>query len=213
MLNLKFIQDNPELVIEKLKKKNFDASGIVSQITELYQQRNKLQVLADEAKAEMNKISKEIGILFREGKKEEADAAKARTSELKENIKQYDTDFATIEEKVYELQVQLPNLPAEIVPFGKGADDNEVVKTGGEMPQMVEAALPHWELAAKYNLIDFELGVKLTGAGFPVYRGKGAQLQRALINFFLAEASKAGYEEIQPPYVVNEDSGFGTDFQ
>ena len=213
MLNLKFIQDNPELVVEKLRKKNFDASGIVSQITGLYQQRNKLQVLADEAKAEMNKISKEIGILFREGKKEEADAAKARTSELKENIKQYDTDFATIEEKVYELQVQLPNLPAEIVPFGKGADDNEVVKTGGEMPQMVEAALPHWELAAKYNLIDFELGVKLTGAGFPVYRGKGAQLQRALINFFLAEASKAGYEEIQPPYVVNEDSGFGTDFQ
>ena len=210
MLNLKFIQDNPELVIEKLKKKNFDASGIVSQITELYQQKNKLQSQADQAKAEMNKISKEIGILFREGKKEEADAAKARTSELKENIKQYDTDFATIEEKVYELQVQLPNLPAEIVPFGKGADDNEVVKTGGEMPQMVEAALPHWELAAKYNLIDFELGVKLTGAGFPVYRGKGAQLQRALINFFLAEASKAGYEEIQPPYVVNEDSGFGT---
>ena len=210
MLNLKFIQDNPELVIEKLKKKNFDASGIVSQITELYQQKNKLQSQADQAKAEMNKISKEIGILFREGKKEEADAAKARTSELKENIKQYDTDFATIEEKVYELQVQLPNLPAEIVPFGKGADDNEVVKTGGEMPQMVEAALPHWELSAKYNLIDFELGVKLTGAGFPVYRGKGAQLQRALINFFLAEASKAGYEEIQPPYVVNEDSGFGT---
>jgi len=210
MLNLKFIQDNPELVVEKLKKKNFDASGIVSQIIDLYQQKNKLQSLSDAAKAEMNKISKEIGILFREGKKEEADTAKARTSELKENIKQYDTEFAAIEEQVYELQVLLPNLPSDLVPFGKGADDNEVVKSGGEMPEMAAAALPHWELAAKYNLIDFELGVKLTGAGFPVYRGKGAQLQRALINFFLAEATKAGYEEIQPPLAVNEASGFGT---
>ncbi len=210
MLNLKFIQDNPELVVEKLKKKNFDASSIVSEIIDLYKQKNTLQGLADKAKSEMNQISKEIGILFREGKKEEAEAAKERTSELKENIKQYDTDFAAIEEKVYELQVQLPNLPHESVPTGKGEEDNEVVKSVGEMPQLGEKALPHWELAAKYNLIDFELGVKLTGAGFPVYRGKGAQLQRALINFFLAEASKAGYEEIQPPLAVNEDSGFGT---
>ncbi len=210
MLNLKFIQDNPELVVEKLKKKNFDASSIVSEIIDLYKQKNTLQGLADKAKSEMNQISKEIGILFREGKKEEAEAAKERTSELKENIKQYDTDFAAIEEKVYELQVQLPNLPHESVPIGKGEEDNEVVKSVGEMPQLGEKALPHWELAAKYNLIDFELGVKLTGAGFPVYRGKGAQLQRALINFFLAEASKAGYEEIQPPLAVNEDSGFGT---
>ncbi|MFV0592980.1 MAG: serine--tRNA ligase [Draconibacterium sp.] len=210
MLNLKFIQDNPELVVEKLNRKNFDASEIVARIIELYQQKNKLQAQADQAKAEMNKISKEIGMLFKDGKHEEANAAKERTSELKENIKQYDTGFAAIEEKVYQLQVQLPNLPHESVPEGKGADDNVVVKTGGEMPEMAAAALPHWELAAKYNLIDFELGVKLTGAGFPVYRGKGAQLQRALINFFLAEASKAGYEEVQPPLMVNEDSGFGT---
>lgn len=210
MLNLKFIQDNPELVVEKLKRKNFDASTIVSEIIELYKQKNSLQAQADNAKAEMNKISKEIGVLFKEGKQAEANAAKERTSELKENIKQYDTDFAAIEEKVYQLQVQLPNLPHGSVPQGKGEEDNEVVKTGGVMPEMVEKALPHWELAAKYNLIDFELGVKLTGAGFPVYRGKGAQLQRALINFFLAEASKAGYEEVQPPLVVNEDSGFGT---
>ncbi|WP_167614034.1 serine--tRNA ligase [Maribellus sediminis] len=210
MLNLKFIQDNPELVVEKLKKKNFDASSIVSEIIDLYKQKNSLQAQADNAKAEMNQISKEIGLLFREGKKEEAEAAKERTSVLKENIKQYDADFSAIEEKVYELHVLLPNLPAEIVPFGKGADDNELVKTGGEMPQMETGALPHWELAAKYKLIDFELGVKLTGAGFPVYRGKGAQLQRALINFFLAEAAKAGYEEVQPPLMVNEDSGFGT---
>ena len=210
MLNLKFIQDNPELVVEKLKRKNFDASEIVAQIIELYQQKNKLQGQADQAKAEMNKISKEIGMMFKDGKHEEANAAKERTSELKENIKQYDTDFAAIEDKVYQLQVQLPNMPSDLVPAGRGADDNEIVKAGGEKPELQAEALPHWELAAKYNLIDFELGVKLTGAGFPVYRGKGAQLQRALINFFLAEATKAGYEEIQPPLMVNEDSGFGT---
>ena len=210
MLNLKFIQDNPELVVEKLKRKNFDASEIVSNIIDLNTKKNKLQGEADSAKAEMNKISKEIGMLFREGKHEEANAAKERTAELKENIKNFDVDFAAIEEKVYDLQVQLPNLPHESVPAGKGEDDNEVIKRVGDIPGMDEKALPHWELAAKYNLIDFELGVKLTGAGFPVYRGKGAQLQRALINFFLAEASKAGYEEIQPPLAVNEASGFGT---
>jgi len=210
MLNLKFIQENPELVIKKLKRKNFDASGIVSSITDLYKEKNKLQGEADKAKSEMNKISKEIGCLFQQGKTEEANAAKARTSELKENIKQFDTDFSKIEEKVKDLLVQLPNLPHDSVPAGKGEEDNEVVKTVGDLPNLNENALPHWELASKYNLIDFELGVKLTGAGFPVYRGKGARLQRALINFFLAEATKAGYEEIQPPLAVNAASGFGT---
>jgi seryl-tRNA synthetase len=210
MLNLKFIQDNPELVVEKLKRRNFDASEIVKNIIELNRQKNSLQGQADTAKGEMNKISKEIGILFREGKAEEANTAKARTSELKENIKQFDVDFAEIEERVYELLVQLPNLPHDSVPAGNGEDDNEILKTVGALPELDENAIPHWELAKKYNLIDFELGVKLTGAGFPVYRGKGAQLQRALINFFLAEASKAGYEEIQPPLMVNEDSAFGT---
>jgi seryl-tRNA synthetase len=210
MLNLKFIQDNPELVIKKLKRKNFDATQIVGKISELYRQKNKLQVQAEQAKSEMNKISGEVGALMREGKKAEADVAKARTSELKESIKQFDLDFASIEEKVYQLQVQLPNLPHDSVPNGKGAADNEIVKRQGEIPTLPDNAFPHWELAAKYNIIDFELGVKLTGAGFPVYRGKGAQLQRALINFFLAEAAKAGYEEIQPPLMVNEASGFGT---
>ncbi len=210
MLNLKFIQDNPELVIEKLKKKNFDAVNIVESITELYIQKNKLQGQADQAKAEMNKISKEIGILFREGKSEEANRAKERTSELKENIKQIDQQFAEIEEKVLELLVLLPNLPHDSVLPGKGEDDNEIVTSKGEIPVLDKNALPHWELAQKYNLIDFELGVKLTGAGFPVYRGKGARLQRALINFFLDEARNAGYEEIQPPLAVNEASGFGT---
>ncbi len=210
MLNLRFIQDNPELVIEKLKKKNFDASAIVGQISELYKTKNDIQSKADGVKAEMNKLSKEIGQLFREGKQEEANAAKERTAELKDAIKQLDEDFAKIDEQVFELQVQLPNLPAEIVPEGRTPEDNVVVKTGGETPDLGEHKLPHWELASKYDLIDFELGVKLTGAGFPVYKGKGSRLQRALINFFLNEAEKAGYLEIQPPLVVNEASGFGT---
>lgn len=198
------------MVIEKLKKKNFDAAEIVNTIVDLYRQKNEAQQKAEQAKAEMNRISREIGNLFREGKKEKADAAKARTSELKDTIKQLDGQFAEIEKKVAELQILLPNLPHGSVPPGKGAEDNEVVKSGGEVPQLAENAMPHWELAQKYNLIDFELGVKITGAGFPVYRGKGSQLQRALINFFLDENRKAGYEEIQPPLVVNEDSGFGT---
>lgn len=210
MLNLKFIQDHPQVVIEQLKKKNFDATEIVGRIIDLYRQKNDAQQKSEQAKAEMNRISKEIGMLFREGKKYEADAAKARTTELKETIKQFDGQFAEIEQKVTDLQVQLPNLPHESVPPGKGAEDNEVVSEKGTIPTPGEGALPHWELAQKYRLIDFELGVKITGAGFPVYRGKGSQLQRALINFFLEENRKAGYEEIQPPLVVNEASGFGT---
>jgi seryl-tRNA synthetase len=210
MLNLKFIQDNPELVIQKLKKKHFDATEIVEKITELYRTKKQLQNQADQAKAELNKISGEVGLLMRDGKKAEADVAKARTAEIKESIKQFDIDFTAIEDAVYQLQVQLPNLPADIVPEGRHAADNLTVKSNGEIPVLPENALPHWELAAKYNLIDFELGVKLTGAGFPVYRGKGARLQRALISFFLDEAREAGYEEIQPPLMVNEASGFGT---
>ncbi len=210
MLNLRFIQDNPELVVEKLKKKNFDASAIVKEIINLYQKKNEIQVKADQFKSEMNKLSKEIGQLFREGKQEEASQAKSRTSELKDNIKQLDEEFAKIDDEVFQLQVQLPNIPADIVPAGKTPEDNEVIKNAGEQPDLGEAKLPHWELAEKYDLIDFELGVKLTGAGFPVYKGKGSRFQRALINFFLDEAQKAGYLEIQPPLVVNEDSGFGT---
>lgn len=210
MLNLKFIQDYPEVVIEKLKKKNFDATDIVGRIIELYRQKNDAQQKMEEARADMNRISKEIGLLFREGKKEEADAAKLRTAELKDAIRQLDSRFAEIESSVAELQILLPNLPHELVPAGKGEADNEVIKTAGQMPVLENDAMPHWELAQKYNLIDFELGVKITGAGFPVYRGKGSRLQRALINFFLDENRKAGYEEIQPPLVVNEDSGYGT---
>jgi len=210
MLNLKFIQENPELVITRLGKKHFDASAIVQQIITLTAKKNETQATADKYKAEMNKISKEVGSLMREGKKEEAEAAKIRTAELKDSIKQLDEDFARIDQDVFNLQVLLPNLPAEIVPEGRTPEDNLVVKREGEIPVLPENSVPHWELAKKYDIIDFELGVKITGAGFPVYKGKGARLQRALINFFLDEARNSGYLEIQPPYMVNEDSGFGT---
>jgi len=210
MLTLKYIQENPGEVIEKLAKRNFDARKIVDTIIELRETKNQIQVQSDNAKAEMNLLSKEIGVLFREGKTAEANLAKERTGELKENIRRLDQDFNDIDEQVQGLIVQLPNVPHISVPYGKGADDNVEVRSGGIFPALPGNALPHWELATKYNLIDFELGVKLTGAGFPVYRGKGAQLQRALINFFLNEAREMGYEEIQPPLMVNEASGFGT---
>jgi seryl-tRNA synthetase len=210
MLNLRFIQENPELVIKKLQKKNFDASAIVGRIIDLYKKKNEIQVKADQVKAGLNKLSKEIGLLFREGKTDEANEAKEQTLELKNTIRQLDDEFAAIDEQVFELQVQLPNLPSDLVPEGRTAEDNVVVKTGGAIPGLTGAKLPHWELASKYDLIDFELGVKLTGAGFPVYKGKGARLQRALISFFLNEAQEAGYLEIQPPLMVNADSGFGT---
>ncbi|MDP3914791.1 MAG: serine--tRNA ligase [Bacteroidota bacterium] len=210
MLNLKFIQENPELVIAKLKKKNFDASAIVLQITSLSVKKNEIQASADNFKAEMNKISKEVGLLMREGKKEEANAAKKRTSELKDSIKQLDEDFAQIDKEVFNLQVLLPNLPSDLVPEGRTPEDNMVVRSFGEIPVLPENSIPHWELAKKYDIIDFELGVKITGAGFPVYKGKGARIQRALISFFLDEARDSGYLEIQPPLMVNEDSGFGT---
>jgi len=210
MLNLRFIQENPELVKKKLQKKNFDASAIVDRIIDLYKRKNEIQSKADQVKAELNRLSKEIGSLFREGKVEDANAAKEQTLVLKNTIKQLDDEFATIDGQVFDLQVQLPNLPSDLVPEGKTTEENVVVKTGGVIPVLKEAKLPHWELAAKYNLIDFELGVKLTGAGFPVYKGRGSRLQRALINFFLDEAQHAGYLEIQPPLMVNADSGFGT---
>jgi len=210
MLNLKFIQENPEMVVTKLKKKNFDASVIVQQITILSAKKNEIQTSADQCKSEMNKISKEVGLLMREGKTDEAQAAKNRTTELKDTIKQLDEDFARIDQEVFNLQILMPNLPSDLVPEGKTPEDNLVVKRHGDIPVLPENSIPHWELARKYDIIDFELGVKITGAGFPVYKGKGARIQRALISFFLDEARASGYLEIQPPLMVNEDSGFGT---
>ena len=210
MLNLKFIQDNPELVIEKLAVKRFDARVIVDKVIELYKKRNEVQNEAEGQKAEMNRISKEIGLLIKAGKIAEVKVAKEQTVQLKEQIKNFEGEFDKIDEELAQLQVLLPNLPSPLVPAGKGAEDNEIVATGGEMPNLPEGAKPHWELASQYNLIDFELGVKITGAGFPVYKGFGARIQRALINFFLDQAREHGYLEIQPPYLVNEASAFGT---
>lgn len=210
MLNLKFIQDNPDLVIEKLAVKRFDARVIVEKVIALYKRRNEVQNDSEIQKAEMNKISKEIGQLIKEGKQSEVDRAKQKTVELKDQIRIFEEQFALIDAELAQLQVQLPNLPSALVPKGKGAEDNEVVATGGTMPNLPAGAKPHWELATQYDLIDFELGVKITGAGFPVYKGFGARIQRALINFFLDQAREKGYLEVQPPYLVNEASGFGT---
>lgn len=210
MLNLKFIQENPELVIERLAVKRFDARAIVDKVIALYQKRNLVQNDAENLKAEMNRLSKEIGQLFKDGKTSEATSSKIRTIELKEQIKNLEGEFDVIDAELAQLQVLLPNLPSPLVPAGKGAEDNLIVTTGGTMPVLPEGAKPHWELAAQYNLIDFELGVKITGAGFPVYKGFGARIQRALINFFLDQAREHGYNEVQPPYLVNEASAFGT---
>lgn len=210
MLSLKFIQENPEFVIERLAVKQFDAREIVGQVLELYKRRNELQLETDSLKAEMNRLSKEIGQLYKDGKRAEGDAAKAKTAELKETIKNNDNEFESIDNQLSVLQVQLPNIPSQLVPKGRTPEDNLIVATGGEKPQLPEGAKPHWDLAAQYDLIDFELGVKITGAGFPVYKGYGARIQRALINFFLDQARENGYLEVQPPYVVNEASGFGT---
>jgi len=210
MLTLKFIQDNTNLVIERLNVKHFDASGIVHQIIDENNKRKETQLKVDALKAEMNKISNEIGQLFKEKRMEEANKAKLKTVELKEQIKTFDALLDEIDTQLYELVVQLPNLPHPLVPEGRNADDNLEIRSGGVMPQLPEGNQPHWELIQKYDIIDFELGTKLTGAGFPVYKGKGAKLQRALISFFLDEAEKAGFQEIMPPILVNEDSGFGT---
>jgi seryl-tRNA synthetase len=209
MLTLKLIQENREFVIERLKVKRFDAGQIIDQIIELDNNRRALQVESEAFQAELNTISKSIGQLMQSGQADQAAQARSRTAELKENIRISTQKLDEIENQLQALLVQLPNLPHQSVPQGRGAEDNEVVRTGGVMPTLVNP-LPHWDLIKKYDIIDFDLGIKITGAGFPVYKGKGAKLQRALISFFLDEATKAGYNEIMPPLVVNEDSGFGT---
>ncbi|PLX09067.1 MAG: serine--tRNA ligase [Marinilabiliales bacterium] len=209
MLTLKTIREEKEKVVERLKIKNFDASELIDQIIELDDKRREYQVKKDGLQKEMNDISKEIGKLFAQGKREEAEQAKQKTGQIKEQVKEFEIIFSESEKELNDLLVQLPNIPHESVKPGKGEDDNEVVKEGGQIPELTHNK-PHWDLIKDYNIIDFELGTKITGAGFPVYMGKGAKLQRALINFFLDEAEKAGYNEVLPPLVVNEDSGFGT---
>ncbi len=210
MLTLRFIQENRDFIIERLKIKNFDATKITGQILALDKERRSTQAAMDDHKAELNKLSKEIGKLFKNGKVEEATKVKEKNAQIKENIKEQSESLNKIEEQLNLLLVQLPNIPHESVPPGKGEQDNVEIKSGGTKPVLAQDALPHWDLAKKYNIIDFELGNKITGSGFPVYKGKGAKLQRALINYFLDKAIEAGYHEVLPPLMVNEDSGFGT---
>ena len=210
MLTVKLIKENKEEVIERLAVKNFNAREIVEKIIDLDDKRKSTQTQLDNNLAEANSIAKEVGALMKQGKKDEAEAAKSKTSTLKEESKVLEVSLAEIEKELNSVIVLLPNLPHASVPVGKTPEDNQVVRSGGDMPNLYAEAKPHWNLTSKYDIIDFELGTKITGAGFPVYKGKGAKLQRALINFFLDEAEKAGFTEVQPPVVVNEASGFGT---
>ena len=210
MLTLKVINENREEVIRKLAKKRFVAEDIINQIVALDEKRRSSQTLLDSQLSEINLLSKSIGGLMKEGKKAEAEIAKQQVSELKELSKLNEAGLREAEAAIQNLLVIIPNLPHDSVPEGKSAEDNLVERSGGNIPQLSTDALPHWELAKKYDLIDFEWGVKITGAGFPVYKAKGSRLQRALINFFLDNARDAGFVEIQPPYVVNAASGFAT---
>ncbi|MDR1884060.1 MAG: serine--tRNA ligase [Prevotella sp.] len=210
MLTLKTISENPEAVIKKLAKKHFDGKEIIEKILETDRTRKKTQTALDAGLAESNSLSKHIGQLMKEGKKTEADAIKNRVAELKEENKVLEDVLQQAEQDLHDLLTLVPNLPSDEVPEGRTAENNVVEQTGGTIPELGKDALPHWDLAKKYDLIDFELGVKISGAGFPVYKGKGARLQRALINYFLDKAREAGYLEIQPPYAVNAASGYGT---
>ena len=210
MLTLKLLRENPEFVIAKLAVKNFDAREIVEKINALDQNRRALQVELDTCLSEQKKRAAQIGGLMKEGRREEAEAVKAEVASLKARSAEIEGKSEENNTELNNLLVLLPNIPCDQVPEGKCAEDNVVVKTGNEIPDLGENKLPHWELAKKYDIIDFDLGVKLTGAGFPVYKGKGARLQRALINFFLDYNTNAGYMEVEPPIMVNEASGFGT---
>ncbi|MFD0793140.1 serine--tRNA ligase [Mucilaginibacter litoreus] len=210
MLQVSYIRENRENVLERLAVKNFKQPELVDEVIGLDEKRRQTQNQLDNVSSQANAAAKQIGELMRTGKKDEAEAVKANTGKWKEEIKQLNEQLTVLEADLQDKLVLLPNLPHASVPKGVSAEDNEVVLENGDKPELAADALPHWELAAKYNLIDFELGVKITGAGFPVYKNKGAKLQRALINFFIDEAEKAGYREVSVPLMVNEASGFGT---
>jgi seryl-tRNA synthetase len=211
MLLVNQIRENYAGVLAGLQKRNLhNAANLLLKVITLDDLRKSTQTQRDQVQAEANAISKQIGILMKEGKAEEVISIRARTAELKEKVKELEETFSKADEELKALLYTIPNVPHESVPAGKSAEDNEVVLENGAIPVLYEGKQPHWELIKKYDIIDFDLGVKITGAGFPVYKGKGARLQRALINFFLDEALAAGYTEIQPPILVNEDSGYGT---
>jgi seryl-tRNA synthetase len=209
MLQLHTIRDNKDEVVRRLKKKHFNVE-IIDQVSTMDADRRRTQAELDAIKAEANSLARQIGELMKSGKKDEADEVKNKSAALKESERKLQTLLNEFEENLHTLLVQAPNLPHDSVPEGKTPAENKEVYSHGEIPKLYDGAKPHWELTTQYDLIDFELGVKLTGAGFPVYKGKGARLQRALINFFLDRAIAAGYLEVQPPILVNKDSGFGT---
>jgi seryl-tRNA synthetase len=210
MLQVSYIRENREEVLNRLSVRNFKSPELVDQIIKLDEDRRQTQTLLDSIAAEANVAAKKVGELMRQGLNEEAEAIKAQTTAFKEQTRTLGDKLSAIEILLQSELVLLPNLPHQSVPKGSSAEENQVASEHGLIPQLMHGALPHWELASKYDIIDFELGNKIAGAGFPVYKGKGAKLQRALINFFLDHAEAAGYREIQPPIVVNEASGFGT---
>ncbi len=210
MLQLQTLREHKEEIIIALNKRNIDAASMVSEALEWDEKRRSLQTQMDQTLAESNKISKEIGELFKSGKAEQANVLKEKTSALKETSKKLGEELENAADRLQQALYPIPNVPHDSVPPGSSAEDNEEVYREGEIPKLDEGALPHWELAKKYDIIDFELGVKITGAGFPVYKGKGARLQRALISYFLDRNTQAGYTEVQVPHLVNEASGYGT---
>ena len=210
MLQVNFIRENKEEVITRLAKKNFEATAIVELVVELDEKRRNTQVELDNLLAESNKLSKDIGEMMKNGEKAKAEILKEKTTQIRENSKTLNESLNAIANQLQDELYKLPNLPAEIVPFGKTPEENLNVFEEGDIPKLHEGALPHWELAKKYDIIDFELGVKIAGAGFPVYKGKGAKLQRALISYFLDKNTDAGYKEYQVPHLVNEASAYGT---
>lgn len=210
MLTLQQIKQDPQDIIRRLAVKGFDGTEPINRILELDAERRRLQLENDNAAAQLKKHAEAIGALMKSGDRAAAEAKKAEVATLKESQKATSDALATAEKDIRDILLNVPNVPCAMVPEGTSAADNVVEKTGGPMPDLPEDALPHWELAKKYNIIDFDLGVKITGAGFPVYLGKGARLQRAFIQFFLDSASEAGYLEVEPPFVVNEASGYGT---
>jgi len=210
MLQVPFIRENQDLIIARLAKRNIDATEMIAQAIKLDEERRQIQTELDNTLAESNALSKEIGMLYKSGKADQANAIKDRTAQLKDDSKALTEKLNSTSEKLDELLFKIPNVPHESVPAGNTDEDNEEVFREGDIPVLHENALPHWELAKKYDIIDFELGNKITGAGFPVYKGKGAKLQRALIWYFLDKNTAAGYQEVQVPHLVNEASGFGT---
>ena len=210
MLTIQFIRDNRDTVIERLKIKNFKQPELIDRIISRDNERRSLQVQTNDLQAELNQLSKEIGLLFKSGEQEKAGEVKSRTVDIKAELETFERSLQEATAELNDWLVQVPNIPHPSVPPGNSEADNRIVREGGTVPDLHDGALPHWELGSKYNLIDFDLGVKITGAGFPVYRGKGARLQRALISYFLDQNTSMDYEEILPPLMVNEASGFGT---